>query len=316
MNITKCFTYKLLNRGVAVSILLTTMVTSSAVLSDTSKTQFTEISNELEIMDSVLTTSLRQSNKDQAIKFSRLETSYLAKQGAVFTIDTSNSSFNFRISTSSGFPTMVAPSPPLPPVKNERFFSEHADVATMVEQRFYDAQGRFSESSAKLREVTAAARDLSSKLREFEREKRDLSFELRNADSARNKEIEIQLAALKKQQAKLKDAQDVQAKQVEKVQKEREEQRKAQLAEAEKANKEFLTVFEQSVAGNLCRFGAGLRALPSNQNITFILERFNLSSASDRRDRIYVFSASDVKKCVQEKINESTLLANATVYDF
>ena len=56
--------------------------------------------------------------------------------------------------------------------------------------------------------------------------------------------------------------------------------------------------------------------MPKNEHITFILDDFNGDVTDGNSDRIYVFKASDVTKCVQDKIDVKELLSSATVYDF
>jgi uncharacterized phage infection (PIP) family protein YhgE len=289
---------------------------------------FSDIKKDLEIMNSVLITALKQNQEKSSVRFRSLQSTYLAKQGVVFEVDTSAQRLRINFHSSSDFPAgFVPPPPPLPAVSVRDFVSSSATGT--VSRRGHNAQStaqlnelasELKETMDQLREVQGNTRDLTWKLRELEREKQDLSFELRNAEQTREKEINQKLADINEEQAEIKRQQEAQQVELTKVKQAQKEKRERSIEANKKAQTAFLTSFEQSVTSNLCRFGAGLRSLPSDENITFILEGFNQgvihSFDETARSRIYVFRASDVKKCVQEKVNEKGLLAAASVYDF
>ena len=293
-------------------------LTSMSVLAQDTNSQIQAISEELVIMDSVLSTAFKQASDDQSIKFTRMHSRYLANQGVVFTVSSTQSTWGMTITKSSFFPSSIAPPPPppLPAVGGNYAFADIDDIEPELAERLEAVRGRLSDTADRLREYTGAARDGAWQMRDLEREKRDLAFEQRAASAERKKAIEARQAAIEQEIAEVKRQQELQAKEIKEVR----EARKAELEKQRQASKEasqsFIQAFEKTVSSNLCRFGAGLRALPSDQNVSFILENINSGIDNKAQSRIYVFSAADMKKCVQEKITESQFLNKATVYNF
>jgi hypothetical protein len=279
---------------------------------------YTEIAKELEIMDSVLTTSLKQDNSENDIQFRSLNAKYLAKQGVVFQVATSQS--NSRLHFISGT-SYFAPTPPEPPAfptvlssTNQRILEEQQ--ATLA--KAFEGQTRFifGQSNDKIRDVQQSLRETEWQLRDYQRQLRDLNFELRTASEARKKEIETAQIALEKQSKDYTKQQKALSEKAKEIRLEIEKELEQQQAKANANRKAFLSHFEEDIADNLCRFGGGLRALPSDENVSFVLENFNASDNWEGKDRIYVFPIKEIKNCVQDKIKTKDLLAKATVYDF
>lgn len=306
-------------RTVAIaSVTIAASFTSISALAQDKNSQIQAISEELVIMDSVLSTAFKQASDDQDIKFTRMHSRYLANQGVVFTISSTQSSWRMRFTKSTYFPSSIAPPPPppLPAVGGNYIFSDSDDVEPELVERLEAARGRLSDTADRLREYTGAARDGAWQMRDLEREKRDLVFEQRTASAERKKAIEARQLLIEQELAEIKRQQELQAKEIEKVREARKAELEKQRQATKAASQSFIETFEQSVASNLCRFGSGLRALPSDQNVSFILENINSGQDNMAQSRIYVFSAADMKKCVQEKITEGQFLENATVYNF
>lgn len=290
--------------------------------------KYDELANELEIMSGVLKTSLRQNVSSDNWRVSNIETSYLAGQGAVFTLNVrgQSSSWIRDIETMvEGLVVMTPPAPPEPPTPNltgsleniddivfeaTREWEAYADATSM---RFAEA---FSESHERVRDLRAMQREMAWESREAERELRDITFELRHADEERKKEL---LAEKEMSQQKLAKV-EAKAKSMKEELKALEKQQEKQLAERkekqQQAYKRFLAGFEVGMSDTLCRFGSGLRGLPDNEHISMVLKDFDSSENNQRKDRIYVFTRTDIVKCVQEKIDANKLLANADVYSF
>jgi flagellar biosynthesis GTPase FlhF len=271
-------------------------------------TDYKALGKELEIMDSVMTTALKQVSAKEAISVRELQTKYLAGQGVVYSISTSNRSRQTHFGES-----IFVSAPPSPPFTSVSGTTSHFYKDVEIEEAIEHA---FSRDSQQLRETRSSTRNLAWQLRDAERRAQDLAFEMQNADKARKSEIESQVKQLKKQNEELKARKRELQERADKIEKEQKQKREAQKAAVKKANQEFLAAFEESVSDNLCRFGAGLRALPKTEHITFVLNNFSRNAANKNIDRIYVFTALDVTKCVQEKMSVKELLAKATVYDF
>lgn len=281
-------------------------------------TDYKALSKELEIMDSVMTTALKQVSAKEAISVRELQTKYLAGQGVVYSISTSNRSRQTHFS--ENIFASAPPAPPFPSVSGttSHFFEDvdHIEIEEAIEHALEEVEHAFSRDSQQLRETRSSARNLAWQLRDAERRAQDLAFEMQSADKARKAEIESQVKQLKKQNEALNEQKRKLQETADKIENEQKQMREAQKAASMKANQAFLAAFEESVSDNLCRFGAGLRALPKTEHITFILNNFSRNASNKNTDRIYVFTASDVTKCVQEKMSVKDLLAKATVYDF
>lgn len=279
---------------------------------------YKEIAKELEIMDSVLSTSLKQENKDQTIQFRSISANYLAKQGVVFEVSTSQAGARFRAFLSG---SAVAPNPPQSP----RF----PEVIYSVQRRFSDEQQAavsketeeqnklvLETSSNRIREVQQTIRDTEWQLRDYQRQLRDLNFEARTAPEDRKEELEKTMKSLQEKAKAYSIQQEELNENAKKLKLELQKELEIQKEKESAARKSFLGAFEQDIADNLCRFGGGLRALPEDENVSFILGNFNASSNWESKDRIYVFPVKEIKRCVQDKIKMKDLLAKATVYDF
>lgn len=276
------------------------------------------LDKELEIMSGVIDTALKQNNDRKGMRYRSVDTTYLSRQGVVFTVYTRNRG-GFNISLGDIFSNV--PEAPMPPVAvisgdGDFEFSVGQDWEVFADEVTEQVNEAFRESNQQLRELRHQERELAWERREMERRKRDLEFELRQADNDREKEIRQELEEVKKDMsaftAKEKDLEKF-ANELEKEQREKLNERKEAQMQAYKA---FLAGFESSVGDTLCRFGAGLRGLPDKENITFVLKDFSASESQKRKDRIYVFAKANVISCVQEKTDVSKLLSSADVYEF
>lgn len=281
---------------------------------------YSELAEEIEIMQQVFTTTLKKDNKDTGVKVGKIDAKYFANQGIVFDVATNGGSFSYFFSSSSSNPTFD-------------FDFDFSDIEFLtfdsvdLQEHQHSIQEALSEATVlqreNLREITDQLRNLQSQLRDqewqlrdVEREKRDLNFELNQADEVRKKEIKEELKALHKASEKanadkqsLKDA-------AKEISEKRQQKAKLKREKRQEVNQAFLSHFEKDVTDTLCRFGSALRALPKDEHITFMLNKFDVSMENKKASRYYVFPADSVKRCAQEKISPSDLLAKATVYDF
>lgn len=301
---------------------------TSGMAAAQSQNKYEDLANELEIMSGVLNTSLRQNVTSDSWRVNQIDTSYLAGQGAVFTLSLRGYSNNWvhEIETLvEGFVGAVPSAPPAPPVPHISGSLEEIDEIVMEATREWESYAEatsrhFSHALAdnkdRMRDLRTMQRELAWEAREAERELRDITFELRHADEERKKELLEQKEAsqqkLSQVQTKAKNMHE-ELKAVEKAQEKELAKRKEKQEQQYKA---FLAGFEVGISETLCRFGAGLRGLPQDEHISMVLKDFEVESNRARKDRIYVFSRTDVVRCVQEKIDANKLLANAEVYKF
>lgn len=190
---------------------------------------------------------------------------------------------------------------------------DFVDMATEMAEGVQDAM---REARDRLRELREREREFSWEKREYERRKRDLEFEKRNADQDRKKQIEQQSEELEAELAKLKSKQA----EVSEYAKQLEQEQKAKNAERQAAKREeykrFLAGFEESVGDMLCKYGAGIKALPKDENVSFVLNKFGSEGSRKKQDKIYVFQHKDIEDCVRDKITPDTLLSQSNTYMF
>ena len=290
-----------------------------------SSQKYDALADELEIMSGVLKTSLKQNVTSDSWRVNAIESNYLAGQGAVFTMSVRGHSGNWAREIETMVESVVAAVPPAPTAPSVSVSLENIDdivfEATREWEAYADAASMrvseaFSDSNDKVRELRNMQREVAWQAREVEREIRDISFELRHADEERKKELLAEKEAseqkLVKVEAKAKTMKD----ELKVIEKEQAQKRAERKEKQQQAYRSFLAGFEVAMSETLCRFGAGLRGLPESEHISMVLKDFDVDDNNVRKDRIYVFSRKEVVKCVQEKIDENALLANATIYSF
>lgn len=272
------------------------------------------IQREVGIMENILSSALKQ---DTDKKVRAISANYFVDQGVVFELDVRGT--NRWQTILSSVPN--APLPPMPDIDfsevNIEFISDHAEAISehAVEssrKAYQQAMEVMREGAERVREAAEQERDISRELRDLEREKRDLEFASRHDNSAeakelaeRKKSLEKEITALEKQQVKLtkqqqKLRQDITEKQAERA--------KQQAAEQQK----LLAQVNNSISLTLCDYGSGLRSLPNDEHVSFVLK----GVADKNQSMIKVFNKTDIKKCVVGDIKASDLALKAISYQF
>jgi hypothetical protein len=306
----------------------------SPLQAKSNQTNIKEVRNEVGIMLNILQASLKQQTSYKNIRFRAEAVFYLADQGVVFQIHSGrhgsgrhgSNFFGFDLGGLNGlinsFPIAPNPrNPPNPPNSNSRNveFIDENEIEKMVMNFVEHGEHYDDELSDKMRDLTGEQRKLSWDQREYERSRRDLEFEKRNADADRRKNIDNRLAELNKEVAKL----EAKTAGLEKFRNELETERNQEMAKRQAAKQklynESLALFEDTIGDMLCSYGAGLRSLSDDENITFLLSDFvdaDKDSVIGSHDKVYVFTHKDVKACVTGKSNKNTLLTAAKTYLF
>ena len=280
-----------------------------------------DVRNELGIMLNILQTSLKQ-NTNKTIRFRADSVTYLANQGVVFNVDT-NTHGNF-LSFDLGKMLSNLAVPPVPPVSGGRGMNIEIDIDEQgiedtIRQAFERDEDFAEEARDKMRDLSERQRDLSWQQREYERSRRDLEFEKRSAEGDRRKEIDKELSSLDSELKKI----EAKRAELEKYNKQLAAEQAKLAEEREAVQKQLysqsLAVFEDTVGNMLCRYGAGLKSLPENENINFVISDFaeaERGSVMRTHDKVYVFKYKDVKSCVTGKSNKEQLLTSASTYLF
>ncbi len=279
------------------------------------------LNDELEIMSGVIDTALKQNNDREGWRYRHLQTTYLANQGVVFTV-TVNQGGTRIFKIGDGF--HVPPMPPLPAVAPIVIDGGGSDVHIELDrewEEFAEEASRqvtemFRETNSQLRDLRDQERELAWEKRELERRSRDLSFELRQAEGERRDEIKRELKEIEKEQARYTEREKELASFADELEKEQKESLAKQKQARDAAYKQFLANFESSIGNTLCRFGSGLRGLDASENVSFVINNFVIDDEGNTKDKVYVFKNSDIKACVQEKLDVSGLLSSATSYAF
>jgi hypothetical protein len=289
-----------------------------------SETDIKEVRNEAGIMLNILQASLKQQSSDKNIRFRAEAVFYLASQGVVFEIGSGRHGGNIFGFDLNGLISSIpkAPREPREPraERNSIEIDIDEDEIERMVMSFVEHGDHYDDDlSDKMRELNEEKRELAWEKREHDRTRRDLDFEKRNADSNRRKEIEKRLNELNKGVAKL----EAKTKELEAFRSNLEAERNQEVAKRQVAKqrlyKESLSLFEDTIGDMLCRYGAGLRSLSDDENVTFLLSDFvdaDDDSVIGSHDKVYVFKHKDIQACVTGKSNKDKLLTAAKTYLF
>lgn len=325
----------------ALAIVIAAMSAALGPAHGKSSVDMGELSEELNIMQGIVKTAFRNQKVQSGLRVRQIEATYLANQGIVFDISTSGSGsfeFNFDFSqmlsdiqasasayayaTSS---SSSAPAPPPAPQVNisgsgdwTTIFVEEGDWERYAEDIRNEVREAMHEARDKLRELRDLERGYEWEQREYEREKRDLEFQKRTAQQEVKSEIERRLSEIREKVNALSAKRVEVSEYAEKV---KEEQKKRVLEQNEVEKKKyvmFLANFESNVADILCKYGAGIKALPSEENVSFVLKDLGRKpgDGDEKVDKVYVFANEDIQRCVRGKIDEQALLTKVQTYHF
>ena len=285
------------------------------------ETNIKEVRNEAGIMFNILQASLKQQSSDKNMRFRAEAVFYLADQGVVFEIDSGRHGGNFFGFDLNGLINNIPNAPTAPNANGSRIEIniDENEIERMVMQFVEHGEHYDDDLSDKMRDLSEEQRELGWEKREYARTRRDLEFEKRNADSQRRKAIEKRQSELDKEVAKL----EAKTKEIEKFRSDLKAERNQEVAKRQavkqKLYKESLSLFEDTIGDMLCRYGAGLRSLSENENVTFLLSDFvdaDNDSVIGSHDKVYVFKHKDIQACVTGKSNKDKLLTAAKTYLF
>lgn len=95
-------------------------------------------------------------------------------------------------------------------------------------------------------------------------------------------------------------------------------QERAALARSEREQQwlQEVTAFESTLMQLACDYAGGLRALPPQEHVTFVLQGLGEDTAQRREDRVLVLRQADALRCLQREITAQQLLQTARAYSF
>ena len=264
---------------------------ASASVVQAKEQDFSRAQKELRIMTKIFETTLEDasanSNKIRLAGSRNVDSTYLAKQGMVFTFNFSRNAFPQSewgafgegvgqmvnaIAAEVGHALAEVPLPPEAPV----VVSPAPNVSIDYEE-YWDAYQERMEALEALRE----------RHREQREQVRELQREIRSLERQSSRE-EREQKELKKVKGKLEEKMQVLNQKMNEY--------KESMAEYRKKRDQKYTQSTQlksdAIISTLCDYGTTMRSLKSGEHVTIIFNNFN-----DNKDQVYVFNAIDVKRC-------------------
>ncbi|TLU65197.1 hypothetical protein FE810_09780 [Thalassotalea litorea] len=276
--------------------------------------EYQSLSKQIDIMEDIFTSAIKNSGDSKSIGLMGIESMYLANQGVVFTV---KSQRNYKF---SGFtvPMPVVPVAPLAPAgfEDSELFGE--DLQDVIDEAMEEAavamemaQDHMRADVERQRQLRELERELAYELRDIERENRDLAYKKRTIDKDELKEIEQETAKLEQRKKRVLEQKQDLSKRANALKAEQEKE----VAKQRQQQQAYFNSLEANLSEVLCTYGGGLKSLPGDEHVSLIIKDAAVTKASrGNRDRVLVFSKSDIKKCLTESIDAKTLLETATRY--
>lgn len=283
---------------------------------DSDVSQRKALKEQLEVMNSILTTKLEQNKGSDKRRMGywqqqRLNYDYLAGQGVVYRVKFGRA-FDFDFDFDFDVEAAHAPGAPLPPPAPNVFIEKRVIKTDDGEEvEIIHEPGAAYEAVAE-RGQEVGERTLA--VQEHRRKIRDLEYSLQAAEASGRKKLEQELNVARKDleaaHSKL-DAAKVELRtatiEIRKDMQERREQRNEKLQQQ-------VAAFEQTMAETLCDYGVTLKSLPNNESVSFVLEGAGNKDAGGQ-DKIYIFNKKLLSSC-QGNSGATDLLAKAMTYSF
>ncbi|WP_417686800.1 hypothetical protein [Pseudidiomarina gelatinasegens] len=307
---------QILTVSLAAAVIAGCATVAAQASQDNDASQRNALKEQLEVMNSILTTKLEQ-NKDTGKRRMghwqqrRLNYDYLAGQGVVYRVKFGRA-FDFDFEFDFDVDAPHAPGVPIPPAtpnvsiekrviktddgEDVEIIHEPGEAYEMVAERGQEV----GERTLAVHEYRRKIRDLEYSLQATEANGREkLEQELETA----RKDLEAALSKLNAAKEELRTATLEIRNNIQERREQRNEKLQQQVAE-----------FEQTMAETLCDYGVTLKSLPNNESVSFVLEGAGNKDAGGR-DKIYIFNKSLLSKCDGNN-GASDLLTKAVTYSF
>ncbi len=286
-------------------IAIAMLIATSSAYATQNNVDLAKMKREINIMKNILTESIAQ---DKDIGRLKIKAHYLMSQGITFQLDTQGIGSR-HFDWASMLPRAAVSELHIDEAQIEAWTSEALSASKEAYQLALEV---IAESGEKIRELAEKERDINYEIRTLEREKRDVDFERRHSESEdvsqlenRKKTLLAQIDGLIKQKDQLeKEQQSIRVK--------LKEDKALHREKAEQKKLKVLNKLRQSIAMTLCDYGAGLRSLPNNEKVNFIIS----AGSKNQPGIVYVFSKKDIKSCLVGDIDSKKLLASSINYQF
>ncbi|WP_199609225.1 coiled-coil domain-containing protein [Flocculibacter collagenilyticus] len=289
--------------------------------------EFDKLRKEIDIMSNIINATAEEVYSKE-LRMRSGDSHYLAGQGIIFELKTRGSRHFRKV---FHYIDDNMPVPPMPPEDlledldltsldievNGQNVGKIAEEAIKSSVHAYESavQG-FYVRNEKERELRDEIRDLDSDIRDLERDKRDLEFERRHATHEKKSSLEKELNKVDKKIAKIREKRKEIDKHRAKLIESMKEKKQTLLQEYKSTQKQLFSAAEQMISETLCNYGNGLRSLPKDENVTFVLKDVSKDRHGDKQDKIYIFKNSDIRECVRGKIDANELVSKGTHYFF
>ena len=303
---------------------------AQAAQTDQSKQPYAKLKKQIGIMGNIIESSLDE-GKGRRRSSVKVEGVYLKSQGIVFEVSSGRGfSHLFRQQGHDfDFDFQVAPIDPIEPIapiepmvfsgEFDEDFEENVETVVKRSMAVYeDAMNSMRERSEYARELRDEQRELAHEMRNYARRQRDLEFEARHAEKERAKELKEQLTMLKKESVKMKQKNDELKLRAKKEEQSLKQKRSKRAEQVKQARQQYYLKLENSIVETLCDYGAGLRQLAKNEQVTFIVDMSHAKrgEAIDNVKKIYSFNKKDIISCVMEDKTPAALLKAGNPYYF
>lgn len=285
---------------------------------------YSRIKKDVNVMSQILRSAFDQD--DHRHPGLDVEGNYLAKQGAVFTIDAPRFMRGFSINIGDGDNDVLvmrgsdrivsipeideALSDAMEDLEDELEDLDNFHFEWIGEPGMYNYEYNIEDRIRLDRETRAAMREISREMRDIERQISENRLELiHEDDEGQRAELEREIDELTRE---LEATQEKREKLESRLEEERRkvEQKRAEVREKMRAaREEQMALVEKTVMQSLCDYGATLKNLPRDEHVSVIME----THAGDEDRRIYVFDQADVTDC---RSGPSELVSKATQYMF
>lgn len=280
-----------------------------------------KIAKQINIMTDILKSSLSAGSEQQGYKVTRIDSTYLAGQGALFTVQSHSRGHTKYFGDFGEHKIELPPMPPLPELSGLKELTDVPDIEFVVESSYQEAMQEYQVALESLgngrhayRELQEQQRDIAYEIRDIDREIRDLEYQTKrlskNKEEAQSLKQELKQAQARRQV--MKKSLDKANKALNKA---RQDQKKAKIKQ-EQARAGYYQGLTLSLAETFCAYGNGLRAIPNDQHISVIVKNAGAKKRSGYQDQIIVFNKKDINQCSLDKITSEKLVEKSRQYSF
>ncbi len=293
--------------GMTASISLLAAVTVAA------KNDYSKIRKDVSVMAGIIKGAFQDNDACKGCRI-KVETTYLAQQGAVFTIKT----YAVRGFAIAGSHDGHGSFYDLRSLQSLEHIPEIVNsILVEVDDSLDDITARievveeFDGADFSRRHVyidRSSVRELGRKTRDLEFQMRDYEIELLHAeDEADRKRLEDSIRSLEKDIEALAVRREGVNRKYETARKERDAERQAQRAERARKRTQKLVRTQEVIMQTFCDYGSTLRNLPNDEYVSVVFERKDDSSS------IFVLNKDQVANC---KSDGNGLMKKALTYQF